>query len=335
MNTSFALPYSRPPAGMPVKVLDGVYLLRMPMPFRLDHINLYLLEDSQGWTLVDCGLNTQETMVLWEALFTSFLHERPLTRIIVNHLHPDHIGLAEWLQRKTGASVLITQAEWKLANELFYLPQTDPSIVKRHYRSMGFQGGALDALVKHASGYRRMVKGLPQAVEIVSGGQVLTIGARSWEIRVGKGHSPECACLWNQEDRVLIAGDHVLPRISPNINMLCVGPGDPLDDYLRSLEDFHDLPCELLLPAHGLPITRFRTRVSELQDHHREQLARLEALCTRPSTVAECLPYLFDAELPDHQLYFAAGETAAHLAYLAGKGRMTRAGADLWTFQRR
>jgi glyoxylase-like metal-dependent hydrolase (beta-lactamase superfamily II) len=334
MDISTSLPDSPPLVGAPVEVIGGIYLLRMPLPFRLNHINLYLLEDTQGWTLVDCGLNTPETIAIWENLFGTFFRYKPVTRIFVTHLHPDHIGLADWLHKKTGSPVLITGGEWGLANELFYLPETDPRVIKCHYMQLGFQGDVLEILVKQASGYKRMVKTLPQQVETVRGGQGLKIGSRCWEIRIGRGHSPECACLWNDQDKILIVGDHVLPKISPNINMLCVGPRNPLEEYLQSLDDFRDLSCKILLPAHGLPIRKFRERVVELQEHHHRQLNKLAISCVQPSTVADCMPYLFNAELPDHQLYFAAGETAAHLTYLAAKGRMKKEGDDLWKFQR-
>jgi glyoxylase-like metal-dependent hydrolase (beta-lactamase superfamily II) len=328
----FTTPDGLPVVGRPYEVADGVYLLRMPLPFRLDHINLYILAAPDGWTLIDCGLNNAETMAVWEDLFESFLASKPVKRILITHLHPDHIGLAAWLHEKTGAPLLMTGGEWNLARDLFHLPETNLALIRHHFARLGIEGEALESMVRQGCGFRRLVKKLPDKVTRVRDGDILAIGHRRWQIHVGRGHSPECACLWSEQDRVLIAGDHVLPKISPNISVLAIGPQNPLDDYLNSLDVFDELPCSLLLPAHGVPIRAFRERVAELRDHHRAQLRKLESSRVDSATVFECLPHLFKSGLPDHQLYFALGETAAHLVYLWKKGILERRLDGVWKF---
>lgn len=320
--------------GVALEVATGVYLLRMPLPFRLDHINLYALDDPSGWTLIDCGLNNPETISRWESLFDVFLGGKPVVRIIVTHLHPDHLGLAHWLQQRTGAPVYMTAEEHEMARQVFDLPITEPSRVRAHYQRLGLTAEALDSMARQAGCYRKLVKTLPDAVTYLCGGEEMSIGGRRWRIVLGRGHSPRCVCLWNDDDGMLIAGDHVLPAISPNVNLLSVGPTSPLEDYLVSLDEFGRYPCRHLLPAHGAPITHFCQRVADIRDHHEAHLCRLEAFCTEPRTASDCVPILFGEGLPDHQLYFAIGEAAAHLVYLADQGRVGRAGEAVWTFLR-
>ncbi len=316
------------------EVARGVYLLRMPLPFRLDHINLYILDDSEGWTVIDCGLNTVESMTVWESLLASFLSDKPVIKIIVTHLHPDHIGLARWLQDKTKAPIYMTPPEWEMAQEVFSMPASDPTRLHAHYQRLGLQEERLQATIKQAASYQKMVKTLPQDVEFLQERDELSIAGRRWRIMLGKGHSPACACLWDEAEQILIGGDHILPNISPNINLLATGPSNPLQDYLVSLDAFRSLPCKTLLPAHGLPTSRYGERIDELLAHHAQHLECLQTACAAARTAAECVPFIFNGQLPDHQFYFAIGESAAHLVYLAEQGRLTRSGDASWRFVR-
>lgn len=317
---------------VPREVVSGVYLLRMPMPFRLDHINLYLLDDPAGWTLVDCGLNNADSRAVWESVFADFIGSKPVVRIIVTHLHPDHIGLARWLQERTQAPIYMTSPEWELATSLFHLPAVDPSCIQRHYQRLGLEGERLQQTVKQASGYGRMVQALPPYVHFLAEGDVLPIGTRRWRILIGRGHSPASACLWDDAEGVLIGGDHILPSISPNINLLAVGPSDPLHDYLTSLRAFRALAGELVLPAHGLPDSRYRGRIDDLLAHHAQHLDDLERACREPRTACDCVETMFKPNLPEHQYYFAIGESAAHLTYLVRQKRLRRADGTPWRF---
>jgi glyoxylase-like metal-dependent hydrolase (beta-lactamase superfamily II) len=314
------------------EIAPGVNLLRMPLPFRLNHINLYLLEDSDGWTLVDCGLNRPEVLTLWQEVLAGGLGGKPITRIVVTHLHPDHIGLANALQRLTGAPVFMTRREWRLAQDVFNLPLTNAAWIERHYRRLGLEGESLQAVASQASGYRRLVKELPADIHYLHEHETLDIGGRHWRILFGSGHSPASACLWDESDRILIAGDHILPTITSNINLLSVGPTNPLDEYLTSLRTFRALPCALLLPAHGSPVARYHERIEELIRHHEQRLDLLRAACREPRTAADCVPILFSGNLPVHQYFFAIGESASHLVYLSEHGNLRIDGEFPWRF---
>lgn len=324
---------TEPAYGWPQELARGIYLLRMPLPFRLNHINLYLLEDDAGWTLVDCGLNAPETQAVWDRVFADFLDAKPVIRIIVTHLHPDHIGCAQWLHEKAGAPVYMTRDEWRLARQVFDLPITHPRLIEEHYRKLGLEGAELNEMIRLAARYRKLVKVLPERVAYLHEHETLDIGGRQWRILLGHGHSPACACLWDEAGHLLLVGDHVLPSISPNVNLLAVGPNNPLDDYLASLGTFRNLPCSLMMPAHGVPSARFRERIDELIQHHITRLELLQNACKLQSrTAAQCVPLLFSPERHRAQPFFALGESAAHLVYLAERGSLKKEGESVWSF---
>jgi glyoxylase-like metal-dependent hydrolase (beta-lactamase superfamily II) len=144
---------------------------------------------------------------------------------------------------------------------------------------------------------------------------------------IGEGHAPEHACLYCAEAGVLIAGDQILPRISPNISVQTYEPdGDPLARYLASLKKLRTaLPSDILvLPSHNLPFYGAHERIDELAAHHHARCDEVVTACARPSSAADLLPVLFRRVLDRHQMGFALGEALAHLHYLKGLGALTR-----------
>ena len=314
------------PAEM-LEVAPGVYWHRMPLPFKLDHINLWLLEDGDGWTAIDTGINRPEVIDAWERIFATRLGGRPLRRLIVTHFHPDHVGLAGWLQKRTGAEFWMPLAEWAFAR-LMSLDQSDEThdTSVAFYRATGFDSNQIAAAGSRRGGYAKSISPIPLAFRRYREGETMTIGGRGWRVIVGLGHSPEHACLWCEELRVLISGDQILPRISPNIAVWPHEPNsNPLALYLDSLGKFRSLPDDVLvLPSHDRPFRGLAWRLDELADHHHVRLQRTWEACAAPSTGAEVLRRLFTRELDSHQLMFAIGESLAHLHFLRGVGALAR-----------
>src|SRR5436190_9209645 len=295
MAEMLEFPVAAPPApGEANLIAPGVLWLRMPLPFALNHINLWLLEDGPGWTIVDCGFAGAETTGLWEQLFAGYLGGRPVRRIIVTHYHPDHIGLSGWLAERWQAPLWITEKEWLHARMMTGDGAADYARSARAFaRRAGLAEEDSDLFARRHSGYRRGVPSVPPAYVRLSDGMAVEIGGREWRVIVGEGHAPELACLYCAETGVLIAGDQILPRISPNISVPPHEPGgDPLARYLRSLVKLRAaLPPEtLVLPSHNLPFHGVYERIDELAAHHGEPCVELLDACYRPTCAIESLP---------------------------------------------
>ncbi len=318
-----------PPApGGVHAVAPGVYWLRMPMPMALDHINLWLLEDGEGWTIVDCGLCNDTTRQAWEQVFEQHLQGRPVRRVVCTHLHPDHVGLADWLCRRWNAPLLMTQGEYLSARIIGAgLPPTDTAGLVEHFRVHGAQPAHLQALRARGNLYMQLVPSLPLTFQRLEAGQRLRIGAAEWQVIEGGGHSPEHAALWCSQQRLLIAGDLLLPRISTNVSVYPMEPeSDALGRYLRSLDRFDALDAQTqVLPSHGLPFRGVHSRVRQLRAHHAERLLLLLQACAqRALSAADMIPLLFRRELDVHQLGFALGEAIAHAHRLWATGALSR-----------
>ena len=316
-----------PDAGATIEVAPGVHWLRMPLPFALDHINLWLLEDGDTWTIVDCGLNHPQSMALWEQLIVSTLAPRAVGRLLVTHYHADHVGLAGWHARRWQAPLWMTEGEYLTALALYYeTPGHHRGSMFDLFRSHGLDEQRIEGMKAFSGAYRRLISELPHTFRRIMPAESLTIGARTWNVLLGYGHAPEHVSLHCPELGVMIAGDMVLPRISTNVSVRPVEPeGNPLARFLESLDRFTALPeATLVLPSHGLPFRGMHARIAQLHSHHDERLCELAAACSEPRCARELVPVLFRRPLDDRAWYFAMGECIAHLNFLMHAGRARR-----------
>ena len=321
-------PWTDTPApGRAREIAPGVRWIRMPLPFALDHINLWLLEDGPGWAIVDTGVGLDDTRALWEQLLPDDLAGRPVTRVVVTHFHPDHMGNAGWLTARFGVDLWCTQPEWLIAQVAWRSREAgDAEARLGHYRRNGCDDDALEALRGRGNHYPRLVPALSPAFRALREGEPLVVGGRRWEVIVGRGHSPEHAALWCAEANVLISGDQILPKITTNVSVWPDQPSaNPLRLYLGSLERFRAVAADaLVLPSHNLPFRGVHERVGELKTHHAARLAETLDALTEPRTAADVVPFLFRRQLDAHQLAFALGEALAHLHFLEADGRAER-----------
>jgi len=321
-----------PGPGKTLAVAPGVWWLRMPLPFALDHINLWLLEDGAGWTIVDTGYAMAETRALWERIFQEALGGAPIERIIVTHYHPDHIGLAGWLTERWQVPLWVTEKEWLFAR-VISRDADDLTAARRAFaHRAGLDARASELFGSRENSYRRGVPSVPPSFRRLDDGMIIDIGGRQWRVIVGEGHAPELACLYCAETGVLISGDQVLPQISPNISVQANEPeGDPLARYLASIAKLRAaLPPEtFVLPSHNRPFFGLHQRIDDLAAHHAARCEEVLGGCATAQTAAQLLPLLFRRPLDRHQMGFALGEALAHLHYLAGQGALIRLlGAD-------
>ncbi len=324
---------SPPPPGAVREIAPGLHWLRMPLPFALDHINLWALEDGAGLALVDTGLGDDATRALWQQAFDGFVRGRTVTRVIATHLHPDHAGNAGWLTARFGAPLWMSQSDYLMAhawgdNTAGFAADTMVAHLARH----GLEDELMEGHAARWNAYREGVPDFPRTYRRMMDGDALPIGGRSWRVIMGYGHAPEHASLYAADLGVLISGDMLLPRISTNISVHQVDPdANPLALFLASLHRYtHEIGGDpLVLPSHGLPFRGLRTRVGQLEAHHAARLEELEDACAEPKSAADVIGTLFRRKLDSYQAFFAMGEALAHLNYLMHAGRFVRrAGAD-------
>ena len=325
-----------PEAGTVYKVAPGVLWLRMGLPFALNHINLWLLEDTietedgprSGWTAIDCGISNPATQAAWEQIFAQHLRGLPIVRVLCTHCHPDHVGLADWLCKRWDAPLWMSAGEYGFARMMSAaLPGVDGTAMLPHFQRHGATDpDLLKQLGERKSYYPTLVPAVPDAYVRLQDQQAVRIGAHEWRIVTGFGHSPEHAALYCADLQLLISGDMVLPRISTNVSVFAVEPeSNPVQAYLDSLQKFATLPATtLVLPSHGKPFRGLHTRIAQLNEHHAARLAEVVDACATPQSAASIVPIMFPRALDTHQLTFALGEALAHLHKLWYDGVLSR-----------
>ena len=318
MSQSLKFPFDSPPQlGEPQRVAEGVYWLRMPLPFALDHINLWLLDDGDGWTIVDTGVATDEVIDHWLALFDRWMTDKPVKRVIVTHLHPDHVGLAGWITAHWQVALWMSRTDYLLCRNLLADSHREaPEEALRFYRAAGFDEAGLNAYRAHFGAFGRLVRALPNAYRRLVDNETLLIGGYEWHVLMGQGHAPEHACLYCPDKNVFIAGDQLLPGISSNVSVWPYEPhADPLAEWIASCERLRArLPADVLvLPAHERPFIGARERCTGLIESHEKSLAELYDFCATPRRVVDVFPALFRRPINKGNLLLATGESLAHL----------------------
>ncbi|HET6787145.1 MAG TPA: MBL fold metallo-hydrolase [Aquabacterium sp.] len=341
---------AQPEVGEWMELRPGLHWERMPLPFALNHINLWVLDDQLGgqdsWTVVDAGIAIEPIRQAWQTLWRGPLASRPLGRMLVTHMHPDHVGNAHWLIEQFSAPSDPAEL-WMSAADFFAAKlacrETTGYGGERaaaYFTAHGLQDADLLAKIRQRGDYyASMVPELPTAYHRLREGQDLTIGGQRWRCIAGFGHSPEHMALYSEALGVLISGDMLLPKISTNISVIDVEPqADALGLFLASIARFESLPADtLVLPSHGHPFVGIHSRVQALRDHHEARLADIRAVLSHgPTTAAELLPVLFNRVLDQHQTSFAMGEAVAHINHLwhLGEVRRERDAQGVWRFSR-
>jgi glyoxylase-like metal-dependent hydrolase (beta-lactamase superfamily II) len=332
LKLEYPLGDNLPATGEVIELAPGVRWLRMPLPFALDHINLWLLRDRgedgrEGWAIVDCGVANDATRAAWEQVFAHHLDGLPVLRVIVTHMHPDHIGNAHWLTERWGCRLWISATDWNAAR---IASQSTTGFGGDGAAAFFGEHGLVDpealAKVRGRSGYyASMVPAVPRQYRRLLDGQTLRIGANDWRCYAGYGHAPEHISLYCAALGLLISGDMLLPRISTNISVIDIEPeADPLPLFLASIARMRELPeGTLVLPSHGKPFRGLHERVRQLQQHHDQHFVEVIAACREsPCSATDLLPVLFRRKLDLHQTTFAMGEAVAHLHALAGAGKL-------------
>jgi glyoxylase-like metal-dependent hydrolase (beta-lactamase superfamily II) len=321
-------PHLAPPApAATIEVAPGILWARLALPFLLDHVNIYFIDDGEGWTLIDTGLGDEATQMAWQPLLDGPLRERPLTRIIATHFHPDHVGAAGFLLRRFDVPLYMSATEYLQSLNIHLDPGAlEAEHYRRFYLDHGLDTDTTRRVVTSGHAYLKLTSGLPPTYHRVVAGDVLRIGSREFDVLTGGGHSPEEIMLVCRADKLFFAADQVLPNISPNVSVIAVDPeGDPLGYYLRSLTEVRrEIPDDVLvLPGHNLPFYGLHARVAELIGHHQARCDLILQACrAAPKSAAELVPFVFTRKLDPHQMGFAFSEVLAHVNYLLRQGTL-------------
>jgi glyoxylase-like metal-dependent hydrolase (beta-lactamase superfamily II) len=324
-------PIEPPTIGSSVAIADCVAWIRLPLPSKLHHINVWALDDGDGWTLVDTGVRSEETTAAWAALRQSGRLATPLKRVIVTHMHADHLGLAGWFTSLLGVRLWITRLEYlscrNLASDIHRDPPAD---ALKFYAQAGWECAAIDGYRTRFTNSGRHVHPLPDSYRRMRDTEQLMIGRHPWEVVIGSGHSPEHACLYSPDLKMLISGDQVLPKISSNVSVHPTEPdADPMQDWLESLDKMQArVPDDVLvLPAHGACFRGLHARIEVLRKDQLDALQRLRDRLAQPARVVDVFEDLFGRRIRQDdasQLGLATGEAVAALNHLCLRGEATR-----------
>jgi glyoxylase-like metal-dependent hydrolase (beta-lactamase superfamily II) len=318
-----------PDNGSLVEIAPGVLWLRLALPFALNHVNIYLIEDDGGWAVLDTGLGDDATRAAWDAMLTGPLAGSKLTRLIVTHFHPDHVGLAGWLCQNHGLPLHMSQTEYLFSlSILLDRAGTGEEQLRASHQSTGLNDEQIEQVVGRGHSYLKRTTGLPPSFLRLTAGDRLMLGGRGFDVSTGAGHAPEQVMLHQPEAKLFFSADQVLAKISPNVSVWSMEPeADPLGLYLSSLAGIKaTLPDDVLvLACHNLPFYGLHRRIDELMLHHRQRCGEiLEACRAAPRTAAEIIPILFKRPMDAHQTGFAIGEVVAHLNYMMRRAELDR-----------
>jgi len=328
-----------PEPGGWIEVAEGVLWIRLPLPMVLDHVNVYALDEGESWTLIDTGFHTKRSVMMWEELLKTALGGKPVSRVILTHHHPDHIGMAGWFMER-GASLWASRTAWLLSRMLILDVEDEATPqAEAFWREAGMDP---DILAKRMSerpyNFADVCAPIPVGYTRLKEGDVLHAGGRSWDVREGNGHAPEHLTFWSREDNLVLSGDQIICSISPNIGVYPTEPmADPVGDWIASCEKFSELAHEdhIVLAGHKRPFTGLPFRMRQLRENHVHGLDRLAAFIEEPKTAVECFPVLFKRKIDQGTYGLALVEAVAHLNHLLLEGRAERKlgedGAWLWS----
>ena len=328
-----------PPEGTATEVAPGVLWLRLPLPMVLDHVNIYALDEGESWTIVDTGIHSRRAVALWEAILAGPLQGKPVSRVILTHHHPDHIGMAGWLMERFGAALWASRTSWLMARMLILDVEERPTPQALEFsRAGGMDRDVFDQRAQQRPyNFADTCAPIPVGYTRVTDGAVIRAGGRDWHVHFGGGHAPDHLTLWSRDDSLVIAGDQILPGISPNIGVYPTEPeADPLADWFAACDRLatHAREDHLVLPGHKLPFTGLPLRMRQLRENHEAALDRLRDFLAEPRTAADCFPLLFRRKVDAGTYGLALVESVAHLNHLMHAGEVTRRrradGAWLW-----
>lgn len=311
-----------------IEIADGALWARIPLPWSLDHINVYLFDEGDGWSVVDTGAQGQRGKTAWEQLLSGPMQGKPVKKVISTHMHPDHVGLAGWLVRRFGADFYMTSLEYSMSKILWMSASEEIPDFELDFLFRSGVSRDIEPMVRSVGygTYKKGVCALPEVLNRLEDGNVITLGGKPYLVVIGRGHSPEHACLYGIENELFIAGDQVLPGITSNVSVFAREPNaNPLAHWITALDRLKTIPGEpLVLPSHGRIYKGFHIRLDDLIAGHVEKLGQLAGWCAESRSAVECFPALYQRKITGFDFFMALGEAIAHLRLLEALGVIER-----------
>ena len=315
---------NKPKFGELTKIASDLYWAHFELPFRLNHVNLFLMDTPEGILILDAGLKSEHSEEHWEALLNGPLKSKNFAGIVITHYHPDHIGMAGWLQKKLNIKCYTTEKELFTAKTFRSMPDDEYAKIFRNvFVRAGMSEEDIIAKGPATRLYKNRVYELPE-FEIIKAGHEFISNDGKWIVRTDSGHSPEHISLLDKERKLYLSGDFLLPRISPNISDNFFDPlDDRLGEYLKYLNEIQEIGSETrVFPCHDWPFDEGAQRAKDLIKHHNHRLSLIiEALNKKSITIMDSISIIFDRKIGDEQMHFAIGEARAHLIHLDVTGQ--------------
>ncbi|MEC5425207.1 MBL fold metallo-hydrolase [Virgibacillus sp. C22-A2] len=293
-------------------------LVKLDLPFRLNHVNCFIAEGENGWKVIDAGLHNKQTVKRWE----DELAGKEVTDILVTHYHPDHFGYVGALQEKTGAKVSMTKIDE--ANGMQSWQDASIRKLKDNYILAGIPNEISAEMTSNTNEFTPLVTPYPEVDHYFQEGEMVNLGSYDYEVIFTPGHSDGMVVFYNKEKNMLLSTDHILPKITPNISYWFHGDPNPLGSYLQSLDKIKKLDVDFVIPSHGEPFYGANKRIDEIKSHHEDRLIQTVEGVRSGGTVYDTCQKLFQKKLTIHEMRFAIGETLAHLEFLRYEGNCHR-----------